>query len=70
MTNKKNLPEICEIMGHQVELRNIDNPHLRKAITRRADFLFRYNEAEDYDDLPYPGYQALDSGEEDPGDMD
>ncbi|MBT3578164.1 hypothetical protein HN630_03185 [archaeon] len=69
MKNEKRLPDKCEIMGHQISLTDIENPHIRRAIKQRGGFLFKYKEVEDYDDLPHPHYQAYDDSDDYP-DMD
>lgn len=46
----------CEIMGHEVNIENIENPHIRKAIEKRNSFLFNYSEHEDYQDYQEKNY--------------
>ena len=45
---EKGLPKKCEIMGHEIELSKIKNPHIRRAINIRGGFLF--SEQRDHSD--------------------
>ena len=47
---KGNLLKKCKIMGHEVELENIENPHIRNAIKKSSGFLFNHS---DYSDGSY-----------------
>ena len=52
MKDKKEIPKTCELMGHQVELDRIASPHLRKAIMKRAGFLFGFGKKKSSGDGP------------------
>lgn len=46
----KILLEKCEIMGHEVSPENVENPHIKRAIKKRSNFLFNHS---DYGDGYY-----------------
>jgi hypothetical protein len=42
--DQQNNPQICEIMGHLINLSEIDNPHIVHALKNRLSFVFGYGE--------------------------
>lgn len=44
MEKGKNLLSECDIMGYNVKLEDIENPHIVRAIEKRNGFLFNHSE--------------------------
>lgn len=63
MNDKRELPESCEIMGHQIYSTYITNPHIQRAIMRQGGFLFGYDDYKDawgdYNDMELVGGQGI-----------